>query len=91
MFNAFTAKVKGRVQGVGFRYFTKNQADTLHLTGWVRNLPDGTVEVLAKGFGPALEQFMQRLEEGPIGSRVEKVDFQWIQESQDFKGFEIKG
>jgi acylphosphatase len=91
LFNAFKASVRGRVQGVGFRYFTKRLADGLQITGWVRNRPDGTVELLAKGDNQALEQFMQSLEAGPIGSRVDKIDTQWHQETQEFKGFEIIG
>lgn len=91
MFNAFMGVIRGRVQGVGFRYYTKAKAQELDLTGWVRNLPDGTVELLAKGPVSALEQFMHCLEAGPIGSRVEKADFQWFQETQEFKGFEIRG
>ena len=91
MFNAFTASIRGRVQGVGFRYFVKRQAEGLQITGWVRNNPDGSVELQAKGTVLALEQLLQRLEAGPIGSRVDKVDSQWLSESQDFKGFEIRG
>jgi len=89
--NSFTGVVFGRVQGVGFRYFAKNMAEGLRLTGWVRNLPDGTVEVMATGPLPALEQFMQCLKTGPLGSRVEKVDFQWLGEPRKFEDFEIRG
>ena len=91
MFNAFTASIRGRVQGVGFRYFTQRQAGELNLTGWVRNNPDGSVELLAKGEASALERLLQRLEAGPIGSRVDKIDSQWLRVTQDFKGFEIRG
>ena len=91
MFNAFTASIRGRVQGVGFRYFVERLAGELNLTGWVRNKPDGSVELLAKGEVSALERLLQRLEEGPIGSRVDKIDPQWLQEPQNFKGFEIRG
>jgi acylphosphatase len=91
MFHAFTGTISGRVQGVGFRYFAKNKAIALHLSGWVRNLPDGTVEVLACGERRALEQFMQSLEEGPIGSRVEDTQIQWLQQQQNDKKFEILG
>ena len=91
MLKAFNAIVRGRVQGVGFRYFTKRQAEELKITGWVRNLPDGTVEITAKGSPEALEQFMQRLEAGPIGSRVDQVQAQWLEAPGDSKGFEIIG
>jgi acylphosphatase len=50
--------ISGRVQGVGFRYFTRTNAKEMALTGWVRNLPDGKVEVLAFGPENELEQFM---------------------------------
>jgi acylphosphatase len=91
MFNAFTASIRGRVQGVGFRYFVERLAGELNLTGWVRNKHDGSVELLAKGQVSALERLLQRLEEGPIGSRVDKIDSQWLQEPQNFIGFEIRG
>ena len=91
MFNAFTASIRGRVQGVGFRYFTQRQAVELNLTGWVRNQPDGSVELLAKGEVSALERLLQRLEAGPIGSRVDKINSQWLQVTEEFKGFEIRG
>ncbi|HUO57011.1 MAG TPA: acylphosphatase [bacterium] len=87
---AFRAVVQGRVQGVGFRYFTKSHADTLNLKGWVRNLRDGTVELEAHGPVETLERFMHLLESGPIGSRVEKIDFQWLQEAQELETFEIR-
>ncbi len=91
MFNAFTGTIKGRVQGVGFRYFAKNAADELDLTGWVRNLGDGNVEILAKGPIQVLEQFMQKLMIGPLGSRVESTHFYWLQEPEEFMRFEIRG
>lgn len=65
--------VTGRVQGVGFRYFVVRQARALGLTGWVRNLPDGTVEALAAGPGPAVEELEEALRQGPSASRVEDV------------------
>ena len=91
MFNAITGVIRGRVQGVGFRYFVKTKADSLYLTGWVRNLPDGTVEVLVKGPTSDLEQIMHYLRTGPVGSRVESADLQWFREEKDFKAFEIRG
>ncbi len=90
MFNAFTGSVHGRVQGVGFRYFSKDCAEQLNLTGWVRNLPDGSVEIFANGPLSALEQFMQRLKVGPIGSRVEQTKFQWLETTERLEGFEIR-
>ncbi len=90
MFNAFTGTVHGKVQGVGFRYFSKGCAEQLNLTGWVRNLPDGSVEVFACGRRPTLEQFMQSLRVGPVGSWVEKTTFQWLETNERLNGFEIR-
>ena len=65
--------VRGRVQGVGFRWFATNAARGLGLAGWVRNLPDGSVEALAAGPEPALVAFENALRVGPAGSHVESV------------------
>lgn len=66
--------VSGRVQGVGFRYSTVSQAEKLGVTGWVRNLPDGTVEALAEGTTDQIEAFLVWCRQGPPGSRVDRVD-----------------
>jgi acylphosphatase len=91
MSHGFSAIVHGRVQGVGFRYFVKTKAEVLGIKGWVRNLPDETVEVMAIGPLEALEQLLHVIRSGPIGSRVKDVDFQWFQDLMEFEGFEIKG
>ena len=65
--------VEGRVQGVGFRQFTVQQAAGLGITGWVRNLPDGRVEAVADGSPEALAAFLRLLERGPRLARVDKV------------------
>ena len=67
-------EIRGRVQGVGFRAFVRRQAQLLRLRGWVRNRPDGSVEVLAGGPGPALELLAVRLSSGPPGARVELLE-----------------
>jgi acylphosphatase len=66
--------VSGRVQRVGFRYFTAEAAKAEGLGGWVRNLPDGRVEAVAEGEAAAVDRFAARLRGGPPGSRVERVD-----------------
>ncbi len=86
-----SAVVHGQVQGVGFRYFAKTRADNLGLNGWVCNLGDGTVEIMAVGNPSDLERFLQEVNRGPLGSWVEKVDFQWIEEPSSYTGFNIKG
>lgn len=68
------AVVRGRVQGVGFRFSTEGEADRLGLAGWVRNLPDGTVQVEAEGTPDAVAALVDWLQEGPAGAEVEGVD-----------------
>ena len=68
--------VRGRVQGVGFRYFVVEKARELTLTGFTRNLPDGRVEVQAAGSASTLEELGQALQRGPALSRVEDVERQ---------------
>jgi acylphosphatase len=65
--------ISGRVQGVGFRYFTQDRAILEGLTGWVRNLPDGRVEALAEGDVDAVTRFERALRTGPRSARVERV------------------
>jgi len=65
--------VSGVVQGVGFRWFVKREARRLALRGVVRNLPDGSVEVVAEGADGALQVLHDTLRHGPIGSRVDRV------------------
>ncbi len=69
--------VSGRVQGVGFRYFTARWARRLGLAGFVRNLPDGRVEVVAHGERGALEQLVGALRSGPPGASVRGVRVEW--------------
>jgi acylphosphatase len=65
--------ITGRVQGVGYRYFTQDMAAHEGIHGWVRNLPDGSVEVSAEGELEALERFEHRLRTGPPHARVTDV------------------
>ena len=66
--------ISGRVQGVGFRYFTEATAQREGVAGWVRNLPDRSVEVVAEGDADALERFESKLRHGPPGARVDHVE-----------------
>ena len=66
-------RVEGRVQGVGFRWFVRETAVDLGLSGWVRNLPDGSVEVLASGDPSALSSLRARLAAGPPHARVDRL------------------
>ena len=74
MTKAFSFLVRGRVQGVGFRYWTRHRANLLGLKGWVRNRPDGTVEGVMKGREEQLDNMLEQLHCGPPGARVEAVE-----------------
>jgi acylphosphatase len=67
-------RVVGRVQGVGFRFWTRRTAERLGLAGTVRNLPDGSVEVVARGSRQAIATLEGELRKGPPASRVERVE-----------------
>jgi acylphosphatase len=67
--------VSGRVQGVGFRYFVVREAEALGLAGWVRNLPDGRVEVLASGDGGPVDTLEGRLWQGPPHAHVAGIEW----------------
>jgi len=82
--------VHGRVQGVFFRTFVERWAEQLRLTGYVRNLPDGTVEVRAEGEREQLEKLLAYLEKGPPPARVAKVVADWAEYSGDFPGFSVR-
>jgi acylphosphatase len=66
--------VSGRVQRVGFRYFVYEAACAEGVVGWVRNLPDGTVEVFAEGEADSIERLDRALRRGPFGARVDNVE-----------------
>jgi acylphosphatase len=66
--------VRGRVQGVGYRYFVLHEAEGLGVAGFARNLPDGSVEVVAEGDDPVLAQLEERLRKGPSFARVSAVE-----------------
>lgn len=85
----FHAFVSGRVQGVMYRDFTKRGARRLRLTGFVRNLPDGTVEVVAQGERDALEKLVARLHRGSLFSHVDDVRVEWTDPSAQYERFDI--
>jgi acylphosphatase len=84
-------RVRGRVQGVGFRWWTQRYAETLGLRGTVRNLPDGTVEVQACGSPEQLTSLEAGLREGPSGARVDGVDALDTAGDLPGRGFSIEG
>jgi len=84
------AIVHGQVQGVNFRYSTQAQASRLGLLGWVRNRPDGSVEVVAEGPRAALDQLLVFLQHGPRAAAVSRVEPAWRPASQAFSLFEVR-
>ena len=84
------ARVTGRVQGVGFRYFTESHAVGLKLHGWVRNVDDGSVELVAEGSAIALDALVERLREGPALSRVDDVLLDWSAPQADLAMFHVR-
>ena len=68
------AVVRGRVQGVGFRWFVREAAHRLSLAGWVRNLADGSVEIAADGDEESIAAFRASISKGPAGASVSQVD-----------------
>ena len=81
--------VHGDVQGVGFRYFVHRKANELELHGWVRNNDDGTVELVAEGTRPDLEQLKGVVEQGPRMARVDRLDVQWSAASGNLGRFDL--
>jgi acylphosphatase len=82
--------VDGRVQGVGFRHFTRNNAQRLGVRGWVRNREDGTVEIQAEGAEYRLKQFLKKIREGPTHSWVQNVDVEWQATKGESHGFRVR-
>ena len=83
--------VRGRVQGVGFRYFVIRRAQAAGLAGWARNLPDGSVEVVARGSDDQLASLEIALREGPPRSVVTDIERQEVPDDQGLpKSFDIR-
>jgi acylphosphatase len=84
------AVVRGRVQGVGYRYFVLRLASRAGLRGWVSNESDGTVRCVAEGPRPALEALLAALRDGPPGARVSSVDEAWLPATGAFDRFGVR-
>ena len=82
--------MSGRVQGVGFRYFTQAAAARDAIDGWVRNTPDGRVEILAEGENEAIERFECSIRLGPGGAHVTHVDVGLIEPTGEQHGFNVR-
>lgn len=83
------AIVDGRVQGVGFRYFVRENAAALGLTGWVRNLWDDRVELTAEGSREQLERLLSFVRRGPRAAFVTQVKSDWQPSSGEYKDFRV--
>ena len=84
------AIISGRVQGVGFRWYTIEAAHGYKINGWVKNLYDGSVEVMAEGPREQLDLFLNRLWEGPNWSHVDSVHTEWLEPTGLTGGFDAK-
>lgn len=85
--------VRGRVQGVGFRWFVQREAAEIGLRGWIRNTEEGDVEVVAAGEADAMDELRQALRRGPRGSRVDHLIEHYLEdaEADELSAFRIEG
>jgi acylphosphatase len=83
--------IRGRVQGVGFRYFAWERARELGLAGEVRNRPEGLVEVIAEGKRARLQELADAVRVGPRAARVSTVEETWSEAPPGYSGFRITG
>jgi acylphosphatase len=90
MDSAFRAIISGRVQMVMYRDFAQRKASAPRILGEVRNLPDGTVEVVAEGEKGVLERYLEVLKQGPVLARVDNVNVTWVAPTRAFKNFSIE-
>lgn len=81
--------ISGYVQGVSFRYFIKNNANRLNVTGWVKNTEDGGVEAIFCGEKNSIEAMIDLCKQGPMLAEVKHLGFDW-EEPENFTGFSIK-
>ena len=80
----------GRVQGVGFRHTAEEAALRLKVVGWVKNLPDGRVELMAEAAKPKLELFLSEISEGSLGRYIKKIDCSWQDPTGEFSDFTVE-
>lgn len=82
--------VEGLVQGVSFRYYTQEKAKELDLTGWVKNLEDGSVEIIAEGENGKLKELETWAHQGPPAANVSQVHTRWLEFMGELKDFTIR-
>ncbi len=83
-------KVYGKVQGVGFRYYTLRQANKLGVKGWVRNVQDGTVEIVAQGDPASLDRLSAAVKQGSPASKVKRIHVEEIDGMNRYSSFQVK-
>lgn len=82
--------VSGRVQGVYFREHTRRKASELALSGWVKNLPDGRVEIVAEGNKEDVKKLIEFAEKGSLFARVSGLEIEWEDYEGDFRNFKVR-
>ncbi|MHA1130284.1 MAG: acylphosphatase [Candidatus Helarchaeota archaeon] len=82
--------ISGRVQGVAFRWVTDDVARQLGIVGWVRNLHDGRVEVVAEADEPILHKFLEFLKRGPRHAKVTNIEINWLEATHEFTKFDVR-
>lgn len=82
--------VRGRVQGVSFRYYTTQEADRRGVHGWVRNLADGRVEAVFEGSEDDVEHMVHWCQHGSPAAQVDDVDVEWSDPTEEFSGFHVR-
>ncbi|MCX6817239.1 MAG: acylphosphatase [Candidatus Aenigmarchaeota archaeon] len=82
--------ISGEVQGVFFRASTRKFASDLGVTGWIRNLSSGMVEVVAEGRKPLLDRLIEYCKQGPQGAKVDEMEIDWEKFKGDLQGFAVK-
>jgi len=87
---AYVFIVSGRVQGVGFRWFTEREALKRNIHGYVRNLEDGRVEILAQADSRSLDEFRESIRRGPSASRVDQVEVRAVEVDLDLRSFLLR-
>lgn len=80
----------GRVQGVGFRYTAERFAHDLGLTGWVKNLPDNSVEIVCEGDKATIEQLLALIQKSPLGPHIKKCACDWQKPTGEFTDFQVE-
>jgi acylphosphatase len=88
--NRVSAAIRGRVQGVSYRYYVLREADRLGLRGWVRNERDGSVKAVAEGNPVQLEDFIRFLRRGSPEAKVSSIDVEWLESTGEYDRFEIR-